>query len=68
MEEALETLGRDNLTEMTRYSAIQTLKALLDVRYSDVREELFPLEKEEYAKIKEYAFNVFCEIALTAVK
>lgn len=68
MEEALETLGRDNLTEITRYSAIQTLKALLDVRYSDVQEELSPLEKEEYIKIKEYTFNVFCEIALTANK
>lgn len=68
MEEALEILGRDNLTEMTRYSAIQILKALLDVRYIDIQKELSPLEKEDYAKIKEYIFNVFCEIALTADK
>lgn len=68
MEEALEVLERKNLTEMTRYSAVQTLKALLDVSYSDVREKLSPIEKEEYTKIKEYTFGVFCEIALTADK
>lgn len=68
MEDALETLERDNLTEMTRYSAIQTLKALLDVRYSDIQKELPQLEKEDYSRIREYAFNVFCEVAFTANK
>lgn len=65
MEEVLE---RGNLQEITRYSAIQTLKAIRRIRFNDVRSELFPLDREEFENITEYIFNVFCEIALTADK
>lgn len=68
MDEALEVLERGNLQEMTRYSAIQTLKAIRRTRFYDVRSELFPIDKEEFENIAEYIFNVFCEIALTADK
>ena len=68
MEEALEVLERGNLQEMTRYSAIQTLKAIRRTRFYDVRSELFPLDREEFENITEYIFNVFCEIALTTDK
>lgn len=68
MEEALEVLERGNLQEMTRYSAIQTLKAIRWTRFKDVRSELFPLDREEFENITEYIFNVFCEIALTTDK
>ena len=66
MEEALDVLERENLTEMTRYSAIQALKAIRQTHFRDVRSELFPLDKDEFENITEYTFNVFCEIALTA--
>ena len=66
MEEALEVLERENLTEMTRYSAIQALKAIRQTHFHDVRSELFPIDKVDFEKITEYAFDVFCEIALTA--
>ena len=66
MEDALDVLERENLTEMTRYSAIQALKAIRQMRFRDVRSELFPLDKDEFENITEYTFNVFCEIALTA--
>ena len=65
MEEVLE---RGNLQEMTRYSAIQTLKAIRRTRFNDVRSELFPIDREEFENIAEYIFNVFCEIALTTDK
>ena len=68
MENALEVLERENLQEITRYSAIQTLKAIKQMRFNDVRSELFPLDREDFENIAEYIFNVFCEIALTAVK
>ena len=68
MEEALDVLERENLTEMTRYSAIQALKAIRQTLFHDVRSELFPLDKEDFKNITEYTFNVFCEIALTADK
>ena len=66
MEDALDVLERENLTEMTRYSAIQALKAIRQTHFRDVRSELFPLDKDEFENITEYTFNVFCEIALTA--
>lgn len=66
MEEALDVLERENLTEMTRYSAIQALKAIRQTRFSNVRSELFPLDKGDFENITEYIFDVFCEIALTA--
>lgn len=65
MEEALDVLERENLTEMSRYSAIQALKAIRQARFYDVHSSL-PLNKEDFEKITEYTFNVFCEIALTA--
>lgn len=65
MEDALDMLERENLTEMTRYSAIQALKAIRQTRFYDVHSSL-PLNKEDFEKITEYTFNVFCEIALTA--
>ena len=68
MEEALEMLERENLTEMTRYSAIQALKAIKQTRFNDVRIELSPLSKEDFEDITEYIFDVFCGIALTADK
>lgn len=68
MEEALEMLERENLTEMTRYSAIQALKAIKQTRFNDVRFELSPLSKEDFEDITEYIFDVFCGIALTADK
>lgn len=68
MEEALEVLERENLTEMTRYSAVQALKAIKQTRFNNVRSELFPLDREDFENITEYIFNVFCEIALTADK
>lgn len=68
MENALEVLERENLQEITRYSAIQTLKAIKQMRFNDVRLELFPLDREDFENFAEYIFNVFCEIALTAVK
>lgn len=68
MEDALEHLERENLQEITRYSAIQTLKAIKRMRFNYVRSELFPLDREDFENITEYIFNVFCEIALTAVK
>ena len=66
MEDAIDVLERENLTEMTRYSAIQALKAIRQTHFRDVRSELFPLDKDEFENITEYTFNVFCEIALTA--
>lgn len=68
MEDALEVLEREKLQEMTRYSAIQALKAIKQMRFNDVRSELFPLNREDFENIAEYIFNVFCEIALTADK
>lgn len=68
MEKALEILECENLQEMTRYSAIQALKAIKWIRYNDVRTELYPLDKEDFENIVECTFNVFCEIALTANK
>lgn len=68
MEDALEVLDREKLQEMTRYSAIQTLKAIKRMRFNDVRSELFHLDMEDFENIAEYIFNVFYEIALTAVK
>ena len=68
MEDALEVLERGNLQEMTRYGAIQTLKAIRRTRFYDVRSELSTLDVEEFDNISEYIFNVFCEIALTTDK
>lgn len=68
MEDAIEVLERENLQEITRCSAIQTIKAIKRMRFNDVRSESFPLDRENFEHIAEYIFNVFCEIALTAVK
>lgn len=68
MEEALDMLERENLTEMTRCSAIQALKAIRQTRFHDVHSELFPLEKVDFENIMEYTFDVFCGIAITAYK
>lgn len=66
--QTFEVLERGNLQDITRYSAIQTLKAIRRTRFYDVRSELFPLDKDEFENITEYIFNVFCEIALTTDK
>lgn len=68
MEEALDVLERGNLQEMTRYSAIQTLKAIRLTRFYDVYSESFPIDRKDFENITEYIFNVFCEIALTTDK
>ena len=68
MEEALDMLERENLTEITRYSAIEALKAIRQTRFRDVRSELFPIDKVDFENITEYTFDVFCGIALTADK
>ena len=68
MEDTLDALERENLTKITRYGAIQALKAIKRLRFNNVRSELYPLDKEDFENFTEYIFNVFCEIALTADK